>query len=212
MNTNHSLLSRLKCGISLCLAVGLTLGAALIAPPTASAQSLQEGYITKSGTGTTSADAIFPAAANAALRLTAYDVKSDLTSATLKFYVGTKVSTIASNALSTATNVFVTAGATNFSNTDIVVIQHADETMTALVAAAPEGNTNVCFTGQIGVAVTAGAKVYKLGTVYTTQVQSTNVIRVAGESILVTGRRMPLLLRVTGTSACSINSATGKYD
>jgi hypothetical protein len=213
MKMNTSLISRFKRGLCLTMASAIALGAALCEPFTftASAQSLQEGYITKSGTGSTSADAIFPAAANAALRLTSYDAKSDLTSATLKAYVGTAVSTLASNALSTATNVYVTAGATNFTAADIVVIQRGD-TMSAAIVDSVDGNTNINLTGQIGTAASAGDKIYLMGTVYTTPVQTTNAIRVAGEAVIVARKRYPLLLRITGTSACAINSATAHWD
>lgn len=193
-----------------CVLAGMLV--ALSAPFTASAQSLQEGYVTKSGTGSTSADAIFPAGYNSTLRLTSYDVKSDLTSATLKIYTGSKVSTLASNALSTATNVYVTSGATNFTAADVVVIQKADDTMIAAVVDSVEGNTNINLTGQIGTAASAADKIYKMGNVYTSQGQSTNVIRVAGEAIVVAPKRMPMMLRMTGTSACSINHATAHHD
>jgi hypothetical protein len=191
------------------LVIGASLG--LMAASALNAQGLAEGYITKQGSGTTQAQAIFPAGASKALRLVSYDVKSDLASATLKIYTGTAVSTLVSNALTTATNIYVSAGAGSFAQNDIVVIQNPDDTAFTAVVNAVEGATNIQFTAQLGTAATANGKIYKMATVYTT-VAANVAVRESGECLAIGPRRQPMLLRLTGTSACTINWATARYD
>lgn len=70
--------------------------------------------------------------------------------------------------------------------------------------------TSVNFTGQIGQAMAAGDSLYKLGTENTTIVGATT-LRLNGTAIRAADQGRPVRLRVTGTSACSINNATVQY-
>jgi len=178
----------------------------------AQAQSVIDyGYVTKSASGTTTAEVIFPANDEASLRLLSYDYRTDLASAPLVIYSGTRRYDVLSNSLSTATNIIVRTN-TSISSNDVVVVQAADGTTFSATVWGTGGGTNIYLTGQLGTAVAAGASVYRMSASASIYPGSTNETRIAGEAIYGAQLRMPLLGRITGTSACRINALTVKYD
>lgn len=184
---------------------------ALILTPLLPAAEIDYGYVSKTGSGTTSAEVVFPKNNAYTLRLISLDVRTDLASSTVKFYGGTATYTVATAALSTATNVIVTSSGSAASN-DVAVIQASDgSTFTALIHG-NVGGTNLQFSAQLGTAVAAGATIHRMDKVHTVYPVTTNEFRLNAECIFAPQLRQPLLVRATGTSSVKINNASVHYD
>jgi hypothetical protein len=198
---------------SAALAIGLSLAGAI--PSTGSAQSLQDGYVTRFGTGTTGADAIFPAAYDTAAILKSYDLRVDTNNALLTLYAGTASASIATTNTSTSTNMIVSSGADSFASNDVIVVQLATDQCIAATVWGVSGTTNIIPTAAIGTALPGGTKIYKMGTNYVSKLLTTTtnaIVRHAGEALLSAPKRQPLLLRISGgSSSTAINSAVVKY-
>lgn len=184
---------------------------ALVLTPALVAAEIDYGYVSKSGTGTTSADVVFPRNTAYTLRLISLDVRTDLASSTVKLYGGTADYTVSTAALSTATNIIVTSSGSAASN-DVAVIQASDGSTFTATIHGNVGGTNLQFSGQLGTAVAAGATVHRMDKVHTLYPTSTNEFRLHAECIFAPQLRQPLLVRATGTSSVKINNASVHYD
>lgn len=175
------------------------------------AAEIDYGYVSKTGTGSSTADVVFPHKTSKTLRLLSLDVSTDLTNCAVKFYGGTTTYTASAASLSTATNIVVLANTSCASN-DVVVVQASDGSTFTATVWGTSGTTNIYMTGQLGTAVASGATVHRMSKVHTIHPASTNEFRLSGEAIFAPQLRQPLLVRATGTSAVTINNATVHYD
>jgi|ERR1051326_7223300 hypothetical protein len=162
-------------------------------------------YETKSASGTTSAQVLFNTDSHLPTRVVSLDVTSDLSSSTLTFQSGIVSYTLSASATNTATNVIVTSYGTLASN-DVVLIQTAAGSLTNATVYSVANLTNVTFTAQIGLILAANDQLFKLGNSRTLTIGATTV-RLNGEAIFIADQDQPFVLKITGTSACSINNA-----
>jgi hypothetical protein len=201
-------LKSLKSVVALAAAIiGL---AFLVLPAQAQTTYLNYGYVSKrAGGAVTNTEVIFPQRDNAIIRLTSYDVTGDNAACVLRLQGGTYASTVVSNALSTATNVYL-LGNSYIVAGDIVVFQKATgQPFSATVDLT--NSTQLTFAAQLGVALTAGDKVYRMANLATNTVGNATV-RKDGPGIFASQVSMPLRLFSYGSaSATAINSATAAY-
>jgi hypothetical protein len=191
----------------------LTLLATLALALSASAQTLNltYGYVTKRANGATNAEVIFPAGSGSTIaRLVSLDVTSDAAGGILKLQGGTYDATISVAALSTATNCAV-LGNSYIVAGDTVVFQKADGTVFSAAVDSTNAVTNINLTAQIGTALAAGDKVYRMGLLATNTIGAATV-RKEGPAIFAARLRSPIrLLSYGATTATAINSATVAY-
>ncbi len=172
--------------------------------------NLDYGYVTKRANGATNAEAIFPAAQGKIARLVSYDVTSDAAGGILKLQGGTYAATISVAALSTATNCAVLANLYLVANDD-VVFQKADGTVFSGTVYSTNAVTNINLSAQLGTALAAGDRVYRMGLLATNAI-GTNTVRKDGPGLFAAPLRNPIRLLSWGaTTATAINSATVAY-
>ena len=96
---------------------------------------------------------------------------------------------------------------------DIVVVEKATTGATFRGQVSTVASfTNITLAANLTFAVAAGDFVFRMSDVRTLQVASTNEIRLASEALFAAALRNPVLIDLTGTSACRINNAVAKYD
>jgi hypothetical protein len=172
--------------------------------------NLNYGYVSLRGNGATNAEVIFPANTDAIFRLTSYEVTNDTAAAILKLQAGTYGATISSNAASSSTNCTVLGNSYIVAN-DTVVFQKADNTTFSATVSSTNGTT-INLTGQLGTALAAGDKVYRMGILHTNLVGSATVKK-DGPCIFAAPLRQPMRLLTYGnTTITAISSASGFYD
>jgi len=112
-----------------------------------------EGYVTKSASGTTSAQVFFPAG-NQPLRFTGVDVTSDTAGSLLSFHIGTASTTVVK---SNNANSLITLKNTLASN-NVVLLQNAAETVVLSQVATNTLSTNklISFANPLPVAAAGG--------------------------------------------------------
>lgn len=193
------------------LAILTTLLAALTLVCLAQTLNLDYGYVTKRAYGATNAEVIFPAGSGSTIaRLVSYDVTSDVAGGILKLQAGTYGATIGAAALSTATNCSV-LGNSYIVADDIVVFQKADGTVFSATVHGTNAATNINLTAQIGTALAAGDKVYRMGLMATNAIGAATV-RKEGTAIFAAPLRNPIRLLSWGAGTnTGINSATVAY-
>lgn len=207
--------SKITGGARLCraLLIASIIGAAAIPQSRDALQAqtlnLNYGFVSKRGNGATNAEVIFPAQPDTIIRLTSYDVTGDGASSILKLQAGTYSATLTNAALSTATNVslygnsYIVAG-------DNVVFQKADNTVFSALVDTTNG-VQLTFASQLGTALAAGDKVYRMGITHTNGIGAATV-RKDGQAIFAAPLRNPLrLITWSNTTATAINSATAAY-
>jgi hypothetical protein len=113
-----------------------------------------------------------------------------------------------SNALGTTIDVAYTNG---FAVGDIVLLEKQTGVITNAQIASFTGATNIVFTYNIPQTL-AGDQIYKLGAATTLWVGVQTNRNFQGEAIFVGNRGRPVQVLVNGTSACSLDSITARYE
>ena len=172
-----------------------------------------DGYLTKAGTGTltTNADVAFGASGGKTLRLVSLTARTD---------VGTGAIYIASGASTHITTVQVTTALTNFpvssvgstAHGDLLVIQTPTDVLYVRTAYSVTGTTNIAIYETAGATIPVGSKIYRCSDLMTITACSTNNILLDSECLKSASKRMPIVIRITGTAGCSIPAATVRYE
>lgn len=169
-----------------------------------------EGYVSKSGSGTTAVHVLFAANPSRSPRLLHYDVTSDLSTSVLTIRAGTTTFNLAT-AATNATN-FVLSATSGLASNDIVVLQRVSDTAVfrGVVYSVPD-STNLNLTAEITGTFVPGDTFHLLGTAWTSTIGAATA-RISAEAIANAPRGRPLSVSIDGTSACSVNAAAVKYD
>ena len=183
--------------------LGLAL-AAIVAIPAAGAD-----YVTKNASGTTSCEVHFPADPQAQIRLVGAIATSDKAASVLSIRTGTTPYVIgSSNASGGTISVTTTNG---LAADDVLVIVNADGTHTSAVIAAFLNTTNITLVATNGVVTLPGDEVYKMSAATTLKCAAATV-NYQGEAIYSGNRGRPVRVVLDGTSACSLDAITVRYD
>ena len=166
-------------------------------------------FVSYTGSGTTTAWVQCASSPMQQIRVVQAIASSDLAGANLLFSSGTVPNTITkSNALGATIDVAYTNG---FAVGDLVILEKANGTVTNAQITAFAGATNIVFGFNIPQTL-PGDQIYKMSTpvklwvgVFTNRVYS-------GEAIFVGNRGRPVQVLVNGTSACSLDAITARYE
>jgi hypothetical protein len=183
------------------LAIGLAISV--------SAQVGSPIFITQTASGTTTAVTFFATSPTLQMRVVGAIASSDLVSANLTFKSGTTpLSITKSNALGTTIDVGYTNG---FAVGDIVLLEKATGVITNAQIASFTGATNIVFSYNIPQTL-VGDQIYKLGAATTLGVGAQTNRNYQGDALFVGQRGRPVQVLVNGTSACSLDSITARYE
>jgi hypothetical protein len=166
-------------------------------------------YTTKTATGSTSAEVTFLADGARTIRIVGAIATSDKAGAVLSLRTGETAYQIGyTNAA--GTNIYVTT-TNGLAAADVLVIQTALGSNVSAVVHALVNSTNVALTATTGFATRAGDSVYKMSAASTLPVAAATV-SYQGEAVYAGNRGRPVRAVLDGTSACTINSVTVRYD
>lgn len=166
-------------------------------------------YETLNGSGSTAAEVIFPAKPDQQIRVVGAIATSDKAASVLSFRTGAMpVSISASNAAGTGITVTRTNG---LAPNDLIVIQRADGTTASGTIASFPASTNITLNATTGTITLPGDQVYKLGAATTLKCGAATV-NYQGEAIFVGRFGRPIRCVLDGTSACSLDSVTARYE
>ena len=183
----------------------------LLTPARAQVIVLNDGYVTATNTGTTKAEVLFAASPSRAVRACYADVTSDLAGSVLLMQAGVAESLVISNCVAAATTIFV-ADSSQFAVNDIVMVQTATNSVASGKVSAIVNATNITLsTAFTATPASIGDRVYKMGPGVALPVGAASV-RLNADAIFAARRARPMLLNITGTSACKINGAVVCYD
>ena len=183
------------------LAIGLAISV--------SAQVGSPIFITQTASGTTTAVTFFATSPTLQMRVVGAIASSDLVSANLTFKSGTTpLSITKSNALGTTIDVSSTNG---FAVGDIVLLEKATGVITNAQIASFTGATNIVFSYNIPQTL-VGDQIYKLGAATTLGIGAQTNRNYQGDALFVGQRGRPVQVLVNGTSACSLDSITARYE
>lgn len=189
----------------------LLLTAALLAVFAASAwaQYTVPIFVTQTASGTTTSVTFFATSPLQQIRIVGAIASSDLAAANLTFKSGTTPVTCAyTNASSTWFGVAATNG---FAIGDFVLVETKAGVMTNAQITGFTLATNIIFADKI-MATVPGDQLYKLGTATTLWCGVQTNRNYQGEAIFVGNRGRPVQVIVNGTSACSLDSITARYE
>ncbi len=184
------------------LVAGLLALSALAGSPT---------YVTKSASGTSSAEVLFPAISGTQIRVVGVIGSSDLTTSTFSFCAGdtAQVITFATNSL-TSTNIIVSA-TNGFAANDLIVIANSATNRTLTIGGFIN-STNIYTTGTIGIAQTVGMEIYHLCAPSTLLLGAITNKAYMGEAVYVAPAGRPLRLVVSGTAWATVDVCNVHYD
>jgi hypothetical protein len=183
------------------LAIGLTI------PVTAQVGS--PVFVTQTASGTSTAVTFFATSPTLQMRVVGAIASSDLAASVITFKAGTTPLTITkTNVAGTTIDVAATNG---FTVADFVIVETKSGSLTNAQIASFTGATNIVFTDKV-MATVPGDQIYKLGSATTLWVGIYTNRNFQGEAIFVGQRGRPVQVQVTGTSACSLDSITGRYE
>jgi len=187
----------------------LTVTALLALALPASAQ--WSGYLSKSGTGTgtTNSDAIFGASVGKEIRLVSVRAATDLAAGPILLLSGTEAHTMT---VSSATANLPVGSVGTVAANDVLVIHTSANTLTTRICNSVTGTTNIELTAVPGATLAIGTKIYRMSDVQTILPGTTNQVAWTGECLKKSLIRMPLMVRVIGTAACTLQSAAVRYD
>jgi len=189
----------------LILAAGLAAG--LVIP--ALGQYTAPTFVTQTASGTSTAVTYFATSPLQQIRIVGAIASSDLASANITFKTGTTpLSITKSNALGTTIDVAYTNG---FAVGDFVLLEKANGVLTNAQIASFTGSTNITFGYNIPQTL-VGDQIYKLGTATTLWCGVQTNRNYQGEALFVAQRGRPVQVIVNGTSACSLDSVTARYE
>jgi hypothetical protein len=186
----------------------LACGAVLVVALSANAAG---DYVTKNASGTTSATVYFNAEPLKQVRLVGAIATSDKAASVLSIRAGTSSYVIISNnATTTATDHFLTF-TNGLAANDVLMLQRADGTAASGIVSAVVTNKVTLTSGGFGSAVAAGDQIYKLSAATTIKVGAATAVY-QGEALYAGTRGRPIRVVLDGTSACSLDSVTARYD
>ena len=166
-------------------------------------------YKVKTATGSTAATVVWPADPLLQIRLVGTVATSDKAGAVLSFRTGvTPLSISVSNPAGTAITLTRTNGVTT---NDIVVVQYKNGTAERNSVVSFQSATNVTLAGATSAATAIGDEVYVMSTPSTLPVGAATV-SYQGEAIYVGNKGRPISCVLDGTSACTINAQTARYE
>jgi hypothetical protein len=166
-------------------------------------------FVTYTGSGTTTAWVQCASSPMQQVRIVQASASSDLASANMLFSSGTVPNTITkSNVLGTKIDVAYTNG---FAVGDLVILEKATGTVTNAQITAFTGATNITFGFNIPATV-PGDQIYKMSTPVKLWVGVVTNRVFSGEAIFVGNRGRPVQVLVNGTSACSLDAITARYE
>ena len=175
----------------------------------AQAQTTVPVFVSYTGSGTTTAWVQCASSPMQQVRIVQAIASSDLAGANMLFSTGTTANTITkSNALGTTIDVAYTNG---FKIGDLVVLEKANGTVTNAQITAFTGATNITFGFNIPQTL-VGDQIYKMSTPVTLWVGVITNRVFSGEAIFVGTRGRPVQVLVNGTSACSLDAITARYE
>jgi hypothetical protein len=166
-------------------------------------------FVTQTASGTSTAVTYFATSPLQQIRIVGAIASSDLSSANITFKTGTTpLSITKSNALGTTIDVAYTNG---FAVGDFVLLEKLSGVMTNAQIASFTGSTNITFGYNIPQTL-VGDQIYKLGTATTLWCGVQTNRNYQGEALFVAQRGRPVQVIVNGTSACSLDSVTARYE
>lgn len=189
----------------------ILLTAALLGGMAASAwaQYTVPTFVTQTASGTSTSVTYFATSPLQQIRIVGAIASSDLAAANITFKTGTTpLSITKSNALGTTIDVSYTNG---FAIGDHVLIEKASGVITNAQITAFTGATNITFNYNIPQTL-VGDQIYKLGTATTLWCGVQTNRNYQGEAIFVGNRGRPVQVIVNGTSACSLDAITARYE
>ena len=171
-------------------------------------------YTSLTGSGTTSAEVIFPADPVLQVRVVGLIGSSDKATSKASFWPGSTLVTVTyTNSGPSSTNIYV-GGYTGIATNDLIVVS-TGATNRTLTVYGLANNTNLMVTGALGFALTPNAaQVFDLGSAAGASVgigANTNKVY-ASEAIYVAPRGRPLRVVLDGTAYSSLDSVTAHYD
>ena len=166
-------------------------------------------YTTKNASGTTTCEVHFPANPQQQVRIVGAIATSDKAASVLSWRTGSTPYTIsATNAAGTTITVSYTNG---LAANDVLVIQKANGTCISGTISSFANSTNITLAATTGAQTLPGDEVYKMSAATTIKVGATTVTY-QGEAIYVGTRGRPVRVVLDGTSACSLDSITARYE
>ena len=166
-------------------------------------------YTTLTASGTTTATVAFATSPLQQVRIVSAFATSDLAASTIKFWTGATPLTItASNAIGTTV---VVASTNGFTVGDMVMLETAAGARTNSTIASFTGSTNITFAQNV-FAMVPGDQIYDCGQSPVTLKVGSGSVTYTGDMIYVGNRGRPVLVRVNGTSACSLDAITAKCE
>ena len=170
----------------------------------------QPSYETKTASGTTTALVYFATSPLQQIRVVGAIASSDLVGANIQIRSGTTPVTCAyTNA---AGNQFGVSRTNGFFVGDLVLLETAGGVMTNGIITAFTAATNIICAGLTMPATVPGDTLYRLGSPTTLWCGVYTNRNIQGEALHVGARGRPVMVIVPGTSACSLDSVTARYE
>jgi hypothetical protein len=188
----------------------LLLGIALVASALACLAGTPT-YLSKNATGTTSAEVIFLPDPSLQIRMVGCIGTSDKAASVFSFRTGTGAYVVTSATVN-ATNIVLNSTNGIGISTNIIIVTGAGVASSATTHSALSGtSTNVWITATNSIVPAVGDQVYLLGPATTIKCGATTG-NYQGEAIYVGNPGRPVRCVLDGTSACSIDSLTARYE
>ena len=166
-------------------------------------------YVTLNASGTTTSVVYFAESPFQQVRVVTAIASSDLSSANILFRSGGTPMTVAyTNAAGNQVGVAATNG---FAVGDWVWVATKAGSVTNAQIASFGAATNIVFTSNV-MATTPGDQIYDLSTPVKLSVGATTNKTYTGDMIYVGGRGRPVVVYVNGTSSCSLDAITARYE
>jgi small nuclear ribonucleoprotein (snRNP)-like protein len=183
------------------LAIGLAISAV--------AQVGSPVFVTQTASGTTTAVTFFATSPTLQMRVVGAIVSSDLAGSMITFKSGTTPATISATNTAGAT---ISVAATNgFNSNGFIIVETKGGVLTNAQIASFSGTTNIVLYNSV-MATVPGDQIYTLGTATSLAVGATTNKNYQGEALFVGQRGRPAQVIVNGTSACSLDSITARYE
>lgn len=174
-----------------------------------SAPAQVPSYTTLNSSGTSTSVVYFATGPDRQVRIVGAVASSDLAAARMSFTTGTTpLSITKSNAAGTTIDVARTNG---FTVGDFVLVEKATGVITNAMIASFTGATNIVFANNVPQTL-VGDQIYKMSSAVTLWVGVFTNRAYMGEAVYVGNRGRPVQVIVNGTSACSLDSVTGRYE
>ncbi|MCX6915756.1 MAG: hypothetical protein NT167_22375 [Verrucomicrobia bacterium] len=166
-------------------------------------------YTTLNASGTTTATVYFATSPFMQVRVVTAIASSDLATANLTLRTGvTPLTIIKTNTAGTTIDVAATNG---FATGDWVLVETAAGVLTNGTIASFTGATNIVFGGNV-CATVPGDQIYRLSSPVTLSVGAVTNKTYTGDMIYVGNRGRPVVVKINGTSGCTLDAITARYE